>query len=93
MTDTNPLLPRFDTLLPGAGEPPRTGMDIERETIVETGAAILPVIVFIILLVFLGSSYSSNGDLTSQGGLAVVGLLVLFILGMVGIGVLLANRD
>ncbi|MFW5903385.1 MAG: DUF7472 family protein [Halolamina sp.] len=68
-------------------------MDIERETIVETGAAILPVLVFIVLLVYLGSNYSSNGDLTETGGLVVVGLLVLFILGMAGIGYWLANAE
>jgi protein-S-isoprenylcysteine O-methyltransferase Ste14 len=65
-------------------------MDIERETVMEIGAAILPVIVFIVLLVYFGSSYSSNGDLTQAGGLVVVGLLVLFIVGMVGIGYWLA---
>ncbi|HKL28021.1 MAG TPA: hypothetical protein VJ898_02020 [Natrialbaceae archaeon] len=68
-------------------------MDIERETIMEIGASLLPVIVFIVLLVYLGSSYSSNGDLTETGGLVVVGLLVLFIVAMVGIGIWLANAE
>lgn len=68
-------------------------MDIEREAIIETGAAILPVIGFIALLLFLGSVYSSNGDLTETGGLAVVGLLVLFVLGIVAVGYMLANAD
>ncbi|MFQ3294017.1 MAG: putative membrane protein YdbT with pleckstrin-like domain [Halobacteriales archaeon] len=68
-------------------------MDIEREAIVETGAAILPVVVFIALLLYLGSVFSSNGNLTETGGLAVVGLLVFFILGIVAVGYVLANAD
>jgi uncharacterized membrane protein YdbT with pleckstrin-like domain len=68
-------------------------MDIERETIVEIAATVVPVIVFIGLLVVVGSNYSTNGDLTQTGGYAVVGLLVLFILAMGAVGYWLAVAD
>lgn len=68
-------------------------MDIDRETIVETTAAVVPVVIFIGLLLFLGSAYTEGDDLTSTGGLAVIGLLALFVVGMAAVGYFLATTD
>jgi len=84
---------RFDTLFSGAREPLRIGMDFDRETIVEITAAVVPVVLFIAFLLYLGSKYTEGEDLTSTGGLAVIGLLALFILAMAGVGYYLANAD
>lgn len=68
-------------------------MDIERETIVELSAIGVATLLFIAVLVFIGSSYSTDQHLTDTGAMLVVGLLVVFIVGLGAIGYWLATSE
>lgn len=67
-------------------------MELDRETILEAGVAIVTVGAFIIALVFIGVSFDDRG-LSDQGGLALVVAIVAFIFVMTGIGYWLSSRE
>lgn len=62
-------------------------MDIERETIVEIIVSVGAVGLFVAVLVGIGDTYNQGG-LSADGGIALVGAIVAFVIGMslVGIG-------
>jgi len=67
-------------------------MDIERETLIEIGVSVGAVLVMIVTLMAIGMAYSTNGGLTAQGGKALVGAIVFFVLLMAGVGYVLATK-
>lgn len=62
-------------------------MDIERETIVEIIVSVGAVGLFVAVLVGIGDAYNQGG-LSADGGIALVGAIVAFVIGMsiVGLG-------
>ncbi|MFC7211989.1 hypothetical protein ACFQL3_16065 [Natronoarchaeum sp. GCM10025321] len=67
-------------------------MDIERERVIEIVGAVGAVALMIATMVFVGSTYATEGALTEQGGIMLVGSVIFFILLMAGVGVLLAYK-
>lgn len=65
-------------------------MDLEEGMLRKIGISVAVVGLFIVLIVFIGTSYGSDG-LGSAGGLALVGSIALFILVMAGVGLLLVR--
>lgn len=67
-------------------------MPLDRETVTEILVSVGGVAVFIAALVVVGLTYNHDG-FTSEGGLALVGLVVAFILAFTGIGWWLSSRE
>lgn len=70
-------------------------MDIERETIVEIVVSVGAVGLFVAVLVGIGDAYNQGG-LSADGGIALVGAIVAFVIGMSIVGIGLAyylNRE
>ena len=66
---------------------------MERQTLVEIAVSAGSVAVMIGAMMFVGSSYSTNGELTTEGGQMLVAAIFLFILLMFGVGFALAKAD
>lgn len=67
-------------------------MELDRETMIEAGVAIVTVGAFIVALVLIGLRFDEGG-LSDQGGLALVAAIVAFIFVMTGIGYWLSSRE
>ncbi|MDY6819626.1 MAG: hypothetical protein SVG88_13285 [Halobacteriales archaeon] len=67
-------------------------MEIERETVIEAAVSLAGVGSFIILLIVIGLLFN-NGGLSGQGGFAVLGAIVFFVIVMSVIGYWLAGRE
>lgn len=65
-------------------------MEIERETMVEIVVSGVAVGLFVVIMVGIGLTYYEGGEFAGQGALALVGAILLFILGMAGVGVYMA---
>jgi polyferredoxin len=68
-------------------------MDIERETLVQVAISTVAFIVFVGAAVFVASSYSANGVLSQQGGVALVGAIGLFVVVMLGAGLWMERQQ
>jgi len=68
-------------------------MDIEREAIVQTVIAAIALLTFVGAAVFVSTTYTANGDLTSQGGVALVGAIGLFVVVMLSAGLWLERQN
>jgi len=68
-------------------------MEIERETIVQVVISTLAFATFVAAAVFVASSYSANGALTEQGGVALVGAIGLFVVVMLGAGLWMERQS
>ena len=66
-------------------------MDIERRRLIEIVVSIGAVGVFISLLVGIGFAYNEDG-LSADGGLVLVGAILLFVLLMAAVGLGLAYK-
>lgn len=66
---------------------------MERQTLVEIAVSAGSVAIMIGAMMFVGSSYSANGELTTEGGQMLVATIVFFILLMFGVGFVLAKAD
>ncbi|QSG04259.1 DUF7472 family protein [Natranaeroarchaeum sulfidigenes] len=65
-------------------------MDLERERVIEIVAAVGAVVVMIATMMWVGSTYATDGALTDDGGMLLVGSVIFFILLMAAVGVVLA---
>ncbi|MCL9812354.1 DUF7472 family protein [Natranaeroarchaeum aerophilus] len=65
-------------------------MDLERERVIEIVAAVGAVAVMIATMMWVGSTYATDGALTDDGGMLLVGSVIFFILLMAAVGVVLA---
>ncbi|AHG00556.1 hypothetical protein HALLA_18955 [Halostagnicola larsenii XH-48] len=64
---------------------------LERDSLIETGAAILSVLLMVSTMVYIGTTYSgSNGELSADGGQMLVAAIVGFVIFLTGVGVVLA---
>jgi peptidoglycan/LPS O-acetylase OafA/YrhL len=68
-------------------------MDLERETIVQIVVSTLAVATFVVAAVYVSTTYTVNGALTEQGGVALVGAIGLFVLVMMVAGLHLERSD
>lgn len=69
-------------------------MDIDRHVIIEAAAAAVPVVAMVGIFLLIAAQYSDeSGELTPTGGQALIGAFVLFVLVMLGIGILLSFTD
>ena len=68
-------------------------MDIERETLLQITVATVGVATFIAAAVFVGSTYATNGDLSAQGGIAIIGAIGIFIVVMTAAGLWLERQE
>lgn len=66
-------------------------MTLERDTVLEIIAAVVPTVLLIALLMVIGTRYSADGTLTPDGGTAIVGAMVLFVVVMTGVGLWLTR--
>lgn len=66
-------------------------MDIERSTLVQAGAGAASIVVFVVGVVAVGARNGPTG-LEPAGGLAMVGVLVLFVVFMAVLGLALGDR-
>lgn len=64
-------------------------MEIERGRIIEIVVSVLIVGLFVALLVGIGGQFGQDG-LDADGGLAIVGAILAFVLVMAGVGIGLA---
>jgi hypothetical protein len=67
-------------------------MELERETIVEIVVSFVAVSIFVGAVVFIGMTYGGTDQFTPDGGLALLGAIVGFVLLMFGVGVFLSGR-
>lgn len=68
-------------------------MDIERETLVQVAISTLAFGTFVAAATFVATSYSANGALTEQGGVALVGAVGLFVVVMLGAGLWMERQN
>ena len=68
-------------------------MDIEREAIVQTAISAIALVTFVAASVYVATTYSANGGLTEQGGVALVGAIGLFVVVMLGAGLWLERQN
>lgn len=66
---------------------------MERQTLVEIAVSAGSVAIMIGAMMFVGSSYTTNGDLTTEGGKMLVGVIFAFVLLMFAVGYGLARAD
>jgi hypothetical protein len=66
---------------------------MERQTLVEIAVSGGSVGVMIGAMMFVGATYSENGELTAEGGQVLVGVIFLFVLLMFGVGYGLSKAD
>ena len=53
--------------------------------------SVVTVLAFIAFIVLIGTTFTANGDLGSEGGLALIGSIVLFVVVMGAVGVWIAR--
>jgi formate-dependent nitrite reductase membrane component NrfD len=66
-------------------------MDVERETMIEIAVSVLAVALFTVGILAIGNATGGQQP-TSEGALALVGAVFLFVLVMAGIGLFLERR-
>jgi len=68
-------------------------MDIEREAVVQVVISAIALVTFVAATVVVATNYSANGNLTSQGGVAIVGAIGLFVVVMVAAGLWMERQE
>ena len=68
-------------------------MDVDRETVYQLILASGTVALFIAGSIWVGVTYRTNGNLTGEGGTMLVGVIGLFIVLMLGAGLILERTE
>ena len=68
-------------------------MDLARDELIEIAVSVLWVGLFIAAIVLIGITYTESGELTGQGPLLLIGLIVGFVVVMTGTGYWLSGRE
>lgn len=68
-------------------------MDVDRETVYQLLLAGGAVALFIAGALYVSSNYGTNGNLNTEGGVMLVGVLGFFILLMLGAGLFLERTE
>lgn len=66
-------------------------MQLERETLVEIGVSVVAVVLFVVVVAYVGATYGGK-ELTDQGATLLVGAVVGFVLLMTLVGVALERQ-
>jgi hypothetical protein len=82
--------PGFEALFPS--RPEGSDMNIERDTLVNIGAPVVGVVVFIAVVAAIGATFDTGG-LGETGAFALIVAIVLFVLGMGLVGMLTADEE
>lgn len=65
-------------------------IELERDTVLEIVAAVVPVALMIAALAMIGTTYDSSETLPPDGGIAVLGAIAVFVVVMSAVGLLLS---
>lgn len=65
-------------------------VEVERDTVLEIVAAVVPVALMIAALAMIGNTYDASGTLSSEGGIAILGAIALFVVVMSAVGLVLS---
>ncbi|WP_254272869.1 DUF7472 family protein [Haloarcula marina] len=68
-------------------------MELDREAIVQIVVSTIALATFVAAAVFVSTNYSSNGGLTEQGGIAIIGAIGLFIVVMLVAGLWMERQE
>jgi hypothetical protein len=68
-------------------------MPLDRETVTQIVLSFVAVLLFIAGSVFVSTNYGTNGNLTQQGGVALVATIGLFVVVMLAAGLYLERRE
>lgn len=68
-------------------------MSLDRETVMQIALSAVAVLLFIAGAVFVSTNYGTNGNLTQQGGVALVGAIGVFIVLMLAAGLWLERQE
>jgi hypothetical protein len=68
-------------------------MELDRETIYQLGLAGGSVTAFIAGAYVVVTTYRTNGNITAEGGMVLVGTIAVFVLLMLGAGLLLERLE
>lgn len=68
-------------------------MALDRETVTQIGLSTVAVLLFIAGSVFVSMNYGTNGNITEQGGVALIAVIGAFIALMLAAGLYLERRE
>ena len=68
-------------------------MSLDRETVTQIVLSFVAVLLFIAGSIFVSTNFGRNGDLTEQGGVALVATIGAFIVVMLAAGLYLERRE
>lgn len=68
-------------------------MDIEREAAAQVVISAIALVTFVAATVVISSNYATNGNLTEQGGVAIIGAIGLFVVVMIGAGLWMERQE
>jgi peptidoglycan/LPS O-acetylase OafA/YrhL len=68
-------------------------MSLDRETVTQIVLSFVAVLLFIVGSLFVSTNYGSNGNLTEQGGVALVVTIGAFVVVMLAAGLYLERRE
>lgn len=68
-------------------------MEIERETLVQIAISTVAFVTFVAAAVVVSTTYATDGTLSQQGGVALIGAIGLFVVVMLGAGLWLERQE
>jgi len=68
-------------------------MSLDRETVTQITLSAVAVLLFIAGTVVVSTNYGANGDLTQEGGIALVAAIAAFVVVMLAAGLFLERRE
>ncbi|WP_018256945.1 DUF7472 family protein [Halomicrobium katesii] len=68
-------------------------MSLDRETVTQIALSAVAVLLFIAGTVVVSTNYGTNGDLTQEGGIALVAAIAAFVVVMLAAGLFLERRE
>ncbi|MBO4247809.1 MULTISPECIES: hypothetical protein [Halomicrobium] len=68
-------------------------MSLDRETVTQIALSAVAVLLFIAGTVVVSTNYGANGDLTQEGGIALVAAIAAFVVVMLAAGLFLERRE
>ncbi|ACV47123.1 MULTISPECIES: DUF7472 family protein [Halomicrobium] len=68
-------------------------MSLDRETVTQIALSAVAVLLFIAGTIVVSTNYGANGDLTQEGGIALVAAIAAFVVVMLAAGLFLERRE
>jgi len=69
------------------------GMPLDRETVMQITLSTVAVLLFIAGSVYVSLNYGTNGNLSQEGGVALVAAIAAFVVLMLGAGLWLERKE